>query len=179
MSWCPAHFTAAGMSSQHNQSYSFCFKRPAFYQSLKSKVGLAAAKAAALRIISFKSISMSRTVNTPWSPCKSARWHLSLIRFGTLRDGGQHCELRGLQRELKPGLDTETSPCAGNRTGIATAVLTEGSEVHEWHGRTGETRRPPRRQHSCGHAQGCFRLSVRGRAHQHAACLPLVTWAIL
>ena len=53
MSWCPAHFTAAGMSSQHNQSYSFCFKRPAFYQSLKSTVGLAAAKAAALRIISF------------------------------------------------------------------------------------------------------------------------------
>jgi hypothetical protein len=39
-----AHFTAAGMSSQRNQSDSFCFKRAAFYQSLKSKVGLAAAK---------------------------------------------------------------------------------------------------------------------------------------
>ena len=44
-----AHFTAAGMSSQSNQD-SFRFKRAAFYQSLKSKVGLAAAKAAALRI---------------------------------------------------------------------------------------------------------------------------------
>jgi hypothetical protein len=43
-----AHFTAAGMSSQRNQSDSFRFKRAAFYQSLK--VGLAAAKAAALRI---------------------------------------------------------------------------------------------------------------------------------
>ena len=45
-----SHFTAAGMSSQHNHSDSFRFKRTAFYQSLKSKVGLAAAKAAALRI---------------------------------------------------------------------------------------------------------------------------------
>jgi hypothetical protein len=45
-----AHFTAAGMPSQRNQSDSFRFKYAAFYQSLKSKVGLAAAKAAALRI---------------------------------------------------------------------------------------------------------------------------------
>jgi hypothetical protein len=48
-----AHFTAAsGMPSQRNQSArdSFRFKRQAFYQSLKSKVGLAATKAAALRI---------------------------------------------------------------------------------------------------------------------------------
>jgi hypothetical protein len=45
-----ANFTAAGMSSQRNQSDSFRFKRAAFYQSLKSKVGLAAAKVAALRI---------------------------------------------------------------------------------------------------------------------------------
>ncbi len=45
-----AHFTAAGMASQVNQSDSFRFKRAAFYQSLKSKVGLAAAKAAALRM---------------------------------------------------------------------------------------------------------------------------------
>jgi hypothetical protein len=45
-----AHFTAAGMSSQRNQSESFRFKRAAFYQGLKSKVGLAAAKATALRI---------------------------------------------------------------------------------------------------------------------------------
>ena len=45
-----AHFTAAGMSSQRNQLDSFRFKRAVFYQSLKSKVGLAAAKVAALRI---------------------------------------------------------------------------------------------------------------------------------
>jgi hypothetical protein len=42
--------TAAGMPSQRNQSESFRFKRASFYQGLKSKVGLAAAKAAALRI---------------------------------------------------------------------------------------------------------------------------------
>jgi hypothetical protein len=47
-----AHFTADGMPSQRNQSDSFRFKSAAFYQSLKSKVGLAAAKAAALRITS-------------------------------------------------------------------------------------------------------------------------------
>jgi hypothetical protein len=47
-----AHFTATGMPSQRNQSDSFRFKRGAFYQSLKSKVGLAAVKAAALRITS-------------------------------------------------------------------------------------------------------------------------------
>jgi hypothetical protein len=45
-----AHFTAAGMPSQRNQSDSFRFKRAAFYQSLMSKVGLAATKEAALRI---------------------------------------------------------------------------------------------------------------------------------
>jgi hypothetical protein len=45
-----AHLTAAGMSLQHNHSDSFRLKRAAFYQSLKSKVGLAAAKAVALRI---------------------------------------------------------------------------------------------------------------------------------
>ena len=45
-----AHFTATGMPSRRNQSDSFRFKRAAFYQSLKSKVRLAAAKAAVLRI---------------------------------------------------------------------------------------------------------------------------------
>ena len=45
-----AHFTATGMPSQRNQSDSSRFKRAAFYQSLKSTVGFAAAKAAALRI---------------------------------------------------------------------------------------------------------------------------------
>ena len=45
-----AHFTTAGMPSLRNQSESFRFKRAAFYQGLKSKVGLAAAKAAELRI---------------------------------------------------------------------------------------------------------------------------------
>jgi len=45
-----ANFTAAGMSSQTNNSEALRFKRAAFYQGLQSKVGLAAAKAAALRI---------------------------------------------------------------------------------------------------------------------------------
>ena len=45
-----AHFNAAGMSSQTNNSEALRFKRAAFYNGLKSKVGLAAAKAAALRI---------------------------------------------------------------------------------------------------------------------------------
>ena len=45
-----AHFIAAGMSSPTNNSEALRFKRAAFYNGLKSKVGLAAAKAAALRI---------------------------------------------------------------------------------------------------------------------------------
>ena len=45
-----SHVTAAGMSSQRNHSDSFRFKRVAFSQSMKSKVGLAAAKAAELSI---------------------------------------------------------------------------------------------------------------------------------
>ncbi len=45
-----ANFTAAGMSSETNNSEALRFKGAAFYNSLKSKVGLAAAKAAALRI---------------------------------------------------------------------------------------------------------------------------------
>ena len=48
-----AHFNAAGMSSQNYQTDAFLsFKRTAFYQSLKSKIGLAASQAAALRITS-------------------------------------------------------------------------------------------------------------------------------
>jgi hypothetical protein len=45
-----AHFTADGMSSQNNNSEALRFKLAAFYNGLKSKVGLAAAKEAALRI---------------------------------------------------------------------------------------------------------------------------------
>jgi len=45
-----AHFTAAGMSSQNNNSEALRLKRAAFYNGLKSKVGLVAAKAAALRV---------------------------------------------------------------------------------------------------------------------------------
>ena len=44
-----AHVTA-GMSLQTNNSEALRFKRAAFYNGLKSKVGLAAAKEAALRI---------------------------------------------------------------------------------------------------------------------------------
>jgi hypothetical protein len=45
-----AHFNATGMPSQQHNSASFRFRHAAFYQNLKSKVGLAVAKAAALRI---------------------------------------------------------------------------------------------------------------------------------
>ena len=45
-----AHFNATGMPSQQHNWESFKFRRAAFYQNLKSKVGLAAAKAEALRI---------------------------------------------------------------------------------------------------------------------------------
>ena len=45
-----SHFTADGMSLQTNNSEALRFKRTAFYDGLKSKVGLAAAKAAALRV---------------------------------------------------------------------------------------------------------------------------------
>ena len=46
-----AHFTAIGMpAQQHCDSDSFRFRRAAFYNGLKSKVGLAAAKTAAMRI---------------------------------------------------------------------------------------------------------------------------------
>jgi hypothetical protein len=45
-----AHFNATGLPSQQNRSDAFRFKRAAFYMSLKSKVGLVAAKASALRI---------------------------------------------------------------------------------------------------------------------------------
>ena len=43
-----AHCTSTGMPSQRNNSDMFVFRRAAFYQTLKSKVGLAAAKAAAV-----------------------------------------------------------------------------------------------------------------------------------
>jgi hypothetical protein len=45
-----AHFTAVGTSSQNINTEALRFKRAAFYNGLKSKVGLAAAKAAALRV---------------------------------------------------------------------------------------------------------------------------------
>ena len=44
------HFTASGMSSQHNHPDSFSFKGDAFYQWMKSKVRLEAAKSTMLRI---------------------------------------------------------------------------------------------------------------------------------
>ena len=46
-----AHFIAIGLPSQQNRSdNAFRFKRAAFYMGLKSKVGLVAAQASALRI---------------------------------------------------------------------------------------------------------------------------------
>ena len=45
-----AHFTAVRMSSQNINTEALRFKHAAFYKGLKSKVGLAAEKAAVLRI---------------------------------------------------------------------------------------------------------------------------------
>ena len=45
-----AHFTAIGMSSQHINTEALRFNRDAFYNGLKSKVGLASVKAAALLV---------------------------------------------------------------------------------------------------------------------------------
>jgi hypothetical protein len=45
-----AHFTAVGMSSQNINTEALWFKRDVFYKCLKSKVGLAAAKAVVLRV---------------------------------------------------------------------------------------------------------------------------------
>ena len=45
-----AHFIAVGMSSQNINTEALRFKRAAFYNGLKSKVGLAAAKVAALLV---------------------------------------------------------------------------------------------------------------------------------
>ena len=71
----------AGMSSQTNNSEALRFTRAAFYNGLKSKVGLAAAKAAALRInLNVQGLSIvaapihapSRTSTSMWldtSPC--------------------------------------------------------------------------------------------------------------
>ena len=45
----PTHLTFMGTPAQPDQDQ-FCFRRAAFYSSLKSKVGLIAAKAATLRV---------------------------------------------------------------------------------------------------------------------------------
>ena len=72
-----AHFTAAGMSSQTNNSEALRFKRAAFYQGLKSKVGLAAAKAAALRIN--LNVQGCGVVSTPiHAPSRTPLLHLLL-----------------------------------------------------------------------------------------------------
>ena len=61
-----AHFNATGLLSQnHPSDNAFRLKRAVFYQSFKSKVGLAAAKAAALLILNVEGCgitSMSRGV---------------------------------------------------------------------------------------------------------------------
>jgi hypothetical protein len=54
------------MPSQQKNSDMFCFRRAAFYQSLRCKVGLAAAKAAALRInFNNEGCGHSRTPSPP------------------------------------------------------------------------------------------------------------------
>jgi hypothetical protein len=60
-----AHFTAAGMSSQNTNSEALRFKRAAFYNGLKSKVGLAAPRQ---RINLGYAWSDSHTVGLPPNP---------------------------------------------------------------------------------------------------------------
>ena len=69
-----AHFTAIGMPAQQHCD-SFRFRRAAFYNGLKSKVGLAAAKAAALRVN--LNITGCSVVAPPARPSRSS--HASLI----------------------------------------------------------------------------------------------------
>ena len=69
-----AHFTAIGMPSQQRCD-SFRYRRAAFYNGLKSKVGLAAAKAAALRVN--LNITGCSIVAPPARPSRSS--HASLI----------------------------------------------------------------------------------------------------
>jgi hypothetical protein len=56
-----AHFMANGLPSQRNNSDMFRYRRAAFYQDLESQVRLAAAKAAALRIVAPPMHAPSRT----------------------------------------------------------------------------------------------------------------------
>ena len=77
-----AHFLATGLPSQQNRSdNAFRFKRAAFYMGLKSKVGLVAAKASALRI-NLKSINIQGCV-----------FYSEVFQDKTklLRAGGKHC----------------------------------------------------------------------------------------
>jgi hypothetical protein len=68
-----AHFTANELPSPRTNSDTFRYRRAAFYQGLKSKVGLAAAKAAALRInLNVGSCSVV-------APPLHAPWHTSLL----------------------------------------------------------------------------------------------------
>ena len=67
-----AHFTAAGISSQRYQLDSFRFKCAAFYQSLKSKVGLAATKAAELRINLNAAALVAASPTLLFSDCQNA-----------------------------------------------------------------------------------------------------------
>ena len=69
-----AHFTAIGMPAQQHCD-SFRYRRAAFYNGLKSKVGLAAAKAAALRVN--LNITGCSIVAPPARPSRSS--HASLI----------------------------------------------------------------------------------------------------
>jgi len=69
-----AHFTALGLPAQQHCD-SFRYRRAAFYNGLKSKVGLAAAKAAALRVN--LNINGCSIVAPPARPSRSSRASLT------------------------------------------------------------------------------------------------------
>jgi hypothetical protein len=132
------------MSSQRNQSDSFRFKRAAFNQSLKSKVGLTATKAAALRInlnvqgcgiVAAPVRSLSRS---PFPPPPSFTQSPSPPR-SLVRDGqtSPHRPRLVVSRSTCPPLSP--SPHA-NRFVIGTAVI----NTHTFPAPLGLVRAPPR-----------------------------------
>jgi hypothetical protein len=97
------------MSSQNYPSDSFRFKRAAFYQSLKSKVGLAASKAAALRIN--LNIEGCGLVTAPVHAPSRAPLLLSLLLSHNLPPPPRSLVRDGEASPLRPRLVVSRSTC--------------------------------------------------------------------
>jgi hypothetical protein len=135
-----AHFNAAGMSSQNYQTDAFRFKRAAFLQSLKSKIGLAASKAAALRI------NLNIQVVASWQPQCTLLLTLpfsSPSSFHTISPPPPRSLVRdGQTSPLRPRLVVSRSTCPplspsphANSFVIGTAVInTHCGRMRRWGG---------------------------------------------